>query len=43
MNESEVIEEAIKARNFTGLETLRMGLSLVSLSLKFQRSGHENA
>ena len=37
MNESEVIGDAITARKFSGVETLKMGMSLVALSLKFRR------
>lgn len=43
MNEREIMDEAKKARNFSGIDTLIMGIRLTALSLKFRRISREGS
>lgn len=42
MDKAETIREARRAQKFTGEQTLRMGLSLVELSLKIRGQNNAN-
>ncbi len=40
--EKELIREAIRARGFSGVETLRQGMNLIDFALRAKKLLHEN-
>jgi len=41
-NEKELIREAIRARKFSGTDTLRQGMNLIDFALRAKKVLHEN-
>lgn len=40
-NEKELIREALRARKFSGISTLRQGMDLIDFALRIKRAQHE--
>lgn len=40
--EKELIREALRARRFSGADTLRQGMNLIDFALRVRRGRHEN-
>ncbi len=42
ITEQELIRESIRARDFSGVETLRQGMNLIDFALRAKKVFHEN-
>jgi hypothetical protein len=42
ISEKELIREAIRARKFSGADTLRQGMNLIDFALRVRKVRHEN-
>lgn len=40
-NEKELIREALRARTFSGISTMRQGMDLIDFALRIKRTQHE--